>query len=100
MELIGLFFLAVLLGAAASRQLADEFKAWTPRLVDVIIRRAVRQLPENQRERFAEEWPSHVDQIPGEVGKLIATFGFLLACWKMGESDAHAKLTRSSEKKL
>jgi hypothetical protein len=36
-------------------------------------------LPESQRRRFTEEWQSHVDEIPGEVGKLIVAFGFLRA---------------------
>ncbi|WGJ13439.1 sugar transferase [Methylocapsa sp. D3K7] len=91
MELIGRLILAILailgaiVGQAISRQLADEFKAWTPRLINTIIRCAVRQLPENQRERFAEEWQSHVDQIPGEIWKLKEAFGFLLASWNMGD---------------
>jgi hypothetical protein len=65
-------FLAVLgiFEAAISRQLTDEFKAWAPRLVSYLIQRAVRQLPENQRKRREEEWRSHVDEIPGKVGKL------------------------------
>jgi len=51
-------------------------------------------LPENQRARYTEEWKSHVDQIPGEIGKLIDAFGFLAASWKMGNSADHAKLGR------
>jgi hypothetical protein len=95
-ELIGWLFLAVLgiFGAAASRQLTDEFKAWTPWLIDRLVRRAVRQLPENQRERFSEEWHSHVTEVPGDVGKLIVAFGFLSASWKMGGSDNHPKLRK------
>ncbi|HEY8009223.1 MAG TPA: hypothetical protein VIE66_21140 [Methylocella sp.] len=85
MELIRLVLLAVfgVLAAAISRQLADEFKAWTPQLIRHLIKSAVRQLPENQRERYTEEWQSHVDSVPGEVGKLIVAFGFLQASWKI-----------------
>jgi lipopolysaccharide/colanic/teichoic acid biosynthesis glycosyltransferase len=84
-ELIGLFFIAVLgiIGAAVSRQLTDEFKAWTPWLIDYLIQRAVRQLPENQRTLREEEWRSHINQIPGEVGKLIEALDFSRASWKM-----------------
>jgi hypothetical protein len=89
---IGVFFFALfgIFATAISRQLADEFKAWTPRLIKYFIQRAVRQLPESQRKRFTEEWQSHVDEIPGEVGKLIVAFGFLRASSKMsrGLTDA------------
>jgi hypothetical protein len=83
--LIGVFFPAVLgiFGAAISRQLTDEFEAWTPWLVNYLIQRALRQLPENQRKRREEEWLSHVDEIPGEVGKLIDALDFLRASWKI-----------------
>lgn len=49
--LIGLFFIAVLgiIGAAISKQLTEEFKAWTPWLINYLIQRAARQLPEDMR---------------------------------------------------
>jgi hypothetical protein len=94
-ELIGvigvfLFALFGIFAPAVSRQLADEFKAWTPRLIKYFIQSAVRQLPQVQRKRFTEEWQSHVDEIPGEVGKLVVAFGFLRASSKMsrGLTDA------------
>jgi lipopolysaccharide/colanic/teichoic acid biosynthesis glycosyltransferase len=88
--LIGVFFLALLgiFGAAISRQLTDEFKAWTPWLINYLIRRAVRQLPDDQRKLREEEWRSHANEIPGEVGKLIEASGFLLASWKMSRGLA------------
>jgi hypothetical protein len=68
-----------LLGSAFSRQLTDEFKAWTPRLTDWLTQYAVRKLPKNQRERFAEEWHSHINDTPGEIGKIYFALGLLLA---------------------
>jgi len=59
--------------------LVDEMKAWTPRLVQWLIQRATRNLPDNQRERFDEEWRSHVNDTPGLVGKLVIASGFLRA---------------------
>lgn len=89
---IGVFFFALfgIFATAVSRQLAEEFKAWTPRFIKYFILRAVRQLPESQRKRFTEEWQSHVDEIPGEVGKLVVAFGFLRASSEMsrGLTDA------------
>jgi hypothetical protein len=101
---IGVFFFALfgIFATAVSRQLADEFKAWTPRLIKYFIQRAVRQLPESQRKRFTEEWESHVDEIPGEVGKLIVAFGFLRASSKMsrGLTDAMPDMSGQNLKRF
>jgi hypothetical protein len=87
-ELIGIVLLAVLgvlgvLGAALSRQLTDEFKTWTPRMIEWLIRSAVRKLPEDQRERFAEEWQSHIYETPGEIAKFCVALSLLSAPWRM-----------------
>ena len=81
-------FLLGVVGSAMARQLADEFKAWNPAVVRRLIRRAVARLPERQQARFREEWYSHVNEIPGEIGKLITAFGFLFAARKMGATLA------------
>jgi hypothetical protein len=85
MGLIIGFILAILsiFAAATSRQLADEFKAWTPWIIERLIKQAVRNLPEEQRERCEEEWLAHVCDTPGEIGKLIAALGFLRAARAM-----------------
>lgn len=85
MELIVGFVLAVLgiVATALSRQLADEFKAWMPWIVGRLVGRAVRKLPDEQRNRYAEEWFAHIDEIPGEIGKLIAALGVLSASRSM-----------------
>ena len=85
MELIFGFVHAVLgvIAAAVSRQLADEFKAWTPWIIGRLVKRAVRKLPEDCRDRFEEEWLSHIHETPGEVGKLTAALGFLFAARRM-----------------
>ena len=64
---------------------ADEFKEWLPWITERIVQRAVRSLPENQRERFCEEWHSHLSQVPGELTKLWVAFGFIRAGWKMSK---------------
>lgn len=85
MALISIIGVAVLgiLGAAVSRLMADEFKAWVPWIIQHLIDWAVSTLPEDKRERFAEEWSSHVNEIPGDVGKLTVALGFLVAASKM-----------------
>jgi hypothetical protein len=66
----------VIVVGAVSRQVSDEFKAWTPRIAGRLLERAVKKLPKNLQERMREEWASHLAETPGEVGKLIAAWGF------------------------
>ena len=80
MGLIWTFALAVggLIGAILVALFTDEFKAWRPWLTERLVARAVRNLPHAKRERYAEEWPSYIAEIPGEFGKLIAALDILL----------------------
>jgi hypothetical protein len=71
--------IVVIMLSATGRQVSDEFKAWTPHLAAKLVHSAVFVLPAEERERFAEEWLSHIDEIPGEVGKLVAAVGFIIA---------------------
>ncbi len=78
----GLFIVSVLI-AALSRTVAEEIEAWNPLVIRGLIKLAVGRLPEGQRERFDEEWQSHVSEVPGKVGKLLVAAGFLFASHKM-----------------
>jgi lipopolysaccharide/colanic/teichoic acid biosynthesis glycosyltransferase len=82
MVAVGLFLLGVL-ATALSQQLTDEFKAWIPCIVRNAIRKAVARLPEDQKDRFAEEWGGHVNEVPGQIGKIYVALGFLSAARKM-----------------
>jgi exopolysaccharide production protein ExoY len=86
-DLIVLALLGMLgvFGAVFSKLLADEFKAWAPSLVARIIAAAVRKLPAEKRERFSEEWKSHINEVPGDIGKFVAACGCLTAAWKIAE---------------
>ncbi|WP_315836790.1 sugar transferase [Bradyrhizobium prioriisuperbiae] len=88
MDLIALIAVAVLgiLGATLSKLLSDEFKAWAPSITSGVIKIAVRQLPADKRERFTEEWSSHVNDIPGDISKLVVALGFVLASWRMSST--------------
>ena len=68
-------FLAALLGKLC----ADEAKAWLPRVAERITDCAVGCLPKNLRERYSEEWRSHLDQVPGPLTKVWVAAGFLRA---------------------
>jgi hypothetical protein len=68
------------IGAAVmSRLLADEFKAWSPWIVERLIRRAIAKLPDECKERYDEEWRGHLNAIPGELGRLVTAFGLVIA---------------------
>jgi hypothetical protein len=64
---------------AISRQLVDEFKAWTPWLTRKLITVGACILPEAERARLIEEWASHIDEVPGEISKILAAIGFIVA---------------------
>jgi hypothetical protein len=50
----------------------------------------VSRAPEHLRERLAEEWRSHVNDTPGDLGKLVAAFGFVWASRKLRNEAEHA----------
>jgi len=66
-----------------ARLLGDEIKSWLPWMVERLLRHAVTSLPKGQRERFQEEWRSHLNEIPGEIGKLAVALGFPFAARRM-----------------
>jgi hypothetical protein len=77
-----------LTGGTASKIAADEVKAWSPWLAERLTKFAVKQLPESDRERYAEEWDSHVADTPGSVGKICVAFGLLFAALKIRRASA------------
>src|SRR5579864_8528161 len=83
-------FIGGIIYAALSRQIADEFKAWTPWIVERLLSRAISQLPRSRRRRFEEEWRSHVNEVPGQIGKVVVALGFLSAARKMSSILSNA----------
>jgi len=70
------------------RILGDEVKACMPWLTAFLLRRAVQKLPSSQRDRFEEEWASHIEEVPGQVKRLWDATGFIFAAHQItfGES--------------
>lgn len=62
-----------------ARMIGEEFKAWSPTIAQWLLHHAVNQLPKSQRERFSEEWQSHLEETPGSIGKVMTAFGFVFA---------------------
>jgi MraZ protein len=90
---IGVIVLAVLTSAIA-RLLADEFKAWNPKLTGFIVRFAVGRLPKQQRERYSEEWSAHINDVPGEAAKLCAAAGCVWASLIRAEAVERPQVDR------
>jgi hypothetical protein len=76
-------YLLGILSKAISSQLTNEFKAWCPLLVRHILGRAIARLPKRQQSRFSEEWTSHCNEVPGEIGKIFFALGCLMAAYRM-----------------
>ncbi len=81
-----------ILKAALSRQLGEELRAWLPWVVERSIALAVKRLPVDQQDRYTEEWHSHLEEIPGEIGKLLFALGLFPAGLRMSRT-----LHRASE---
>jgi hypothetical protein len=92
-------FVGAVIAAVVVTVLADECIAWLHWAVERLIRRAVRYLPENQRERYSEEWCSYLTEVPGEIGKFVSALGFLWAGLKMSRtaSGQASQLSAESE---
>lgn len=71
------------LAAFLGKLVADEVRAWLPWTTERVIRCAVGILQEDQRERYSEEWHSDIEQIPGELGRLIWAIGLLRAAYSV-----------------
>jgi hypothetical protein len=83
---LGLIVVSILT-AALSKILAEEMSAWNPSIIRRLIKLAVGRLPEGRRERFQEEWQSHVNEVPGQIGKLLVAAGLLFAAYKVALND-------------
>lgn len=72
--------------AVAAGLTKTEIEAWAPRAALWVKDFALRPLPRHLRERFAEEWASHLDDMPGPISKLIVAVGFYFASTQIGAS--------------
>jgi len=82
MALITALGVAVLT-AALSKLLAEEIADWSAWLIRRLTKTAVSRLPENQRERYSEEWESDLNERPGRIMKLRSAAGFLRAAFRI-----------------
>ncbi len=93
---LGLFVVTIL-AAVLSSIVAAEIRAWSPSIIRGLIKFAVARLPENQRERFKEEWQSHVNDVPGDVVKFFVAAGFVIAACNVALNDRRNRVLKGWE---
>lgn len=67
--------LGAILCAFAAKLLVSEFEAWSPRMIEWLIDRAVSRLPSELQERLSEEWRAFIRDTPGQVMKVLRAYG-------------------------
>jgi hypothetical protein len=82
--------------AVLVKLIGDEAKAWLPKIVERLVRRAIKKLPDVEQERFDEEWRADLDETPGDLGKLLIALGFQFAAWRM-HVEMHTPVERLRE---
>lgn len=65
--------LTAILATAAAGVLVEEARAMLPWLSQKTLSFAVNLLPHDHRERYMEEWSSHLTDVPGPISKLVFT---------------------------
>jgi hypothetical protein len=84
----------IVTAAVIADLISTEVKGWTPRLAARLIHHACQPLPEGQiRERFLEEWASHVTETPGHLGKLWVAFDATRGAKKIAKAARGADST-------
>lgn len=71
--------LAGMFTAVLNRLSGDALRPSIPWFTERLLDLATEHLPEDQRERFAEEWASHVNEVPGDIGKIAFAWGCVSA---------------------
>jgi exopolysaccharide production protein ExoY len=91
---VGLIFTVILAIAtsALGRLTADEFKAFRPKIVEWLVTRAVNKMPIEMQDRYAEEWRSVLEDVPGDISKIWASIGFNLVAGRLSSSFASWEL--------
>jgi hypothetical protein len=64
-----------------AKLLADEIRAWRPKICDVMIKCAASQLLPFQRERYIEQWRCDLEEIPGDLSKLYFALDLIRGTW-------------------
>ena len=78
-----------ILTAVLNVLLADKLKARICWFTQALLDLAVERLPQTQRERFAEEWASHLNDVSGDFAKIAFSRGCVSAAGEMASFLGH-----------
>ena len=87
---LALVIVAVIAGVL-TRFFVDKLNIWMRCLTKRLLRIAIERLPEAQRERFSEEWASHINEVTGEISKVAVALGCISAARQMASSSKPAE---------
>jgi len=81
---------AAVLFSITARIIGDDVKEWLPWIIRRLVEHAVRRLPEEERDRFEEEWWAHINELPGNPAKGVCGMGVSI-CLEIHKSDRPAR---------
>jgi pilus assembly protein CpaE len=67
------------LAAVLNRLSGGALHAWIPWFTRRLLEIAAIRSPYDQRERLAEEWESHINEVSGDLGKIVFAYGCVSA---------------------
>jgi hypothetical protein len=69
---------------------AADFEAWTPEIVVVLVERAVRVLPPDERDIRREEWLTEIGELPSRaiISKVVVAWDLRRAAKKLARGNA------------
>lgn len=76
-------FVIAVFSSLAATVLWAELRGWSPRLSNLLLRKAVRRLPFMHRGRLKEEWAAYLADMPTVLSRLGAAAGFLVAAERL-----------------
>lgn len=72
--------------------LAGEFAAWSPKLANKLISYTVTKVPDEMKERLAEEWCALLNDTPGGISKLMRAISTFLGCGRIRHEYHHPEI--------
>lgn len=84
LTVIGAIVIGVLVGL-----IRDEANAWFPTIIAWITKLAVVNMPKHLQARCEEEWPSVLNDTPGQLLKCGKAIGFLITAYKLELSKTY-----------
>ena len=68
-----------MVAAVLNRLSGGALHTWISSFTRQLLDLATKHLPEDQRERFAEEWESHINEVSGDLRKIVFAWGCVSA---------------------